>query len=371
MRHAMFVLCGGLLLAACSGDATPSSGAPSAWDDPSHPGFGDLGVNLGGYPFGPATAVPDAQPAAVAALAGQAPGAAPAPDPPPDPAPDPAPIATSFHIVHKDDTHAWDAILALNQAHGSVLVASQNKPVQIGPDRWAQNISVTWYTTGQEMADAINKALVQPDGPAKVMIDELRGDSIHKVADCANHMRVYYPQWMGHWGVYLVNGEAVSYANLQPAIDAVLAANAVMAAEFYPKRSRYCASGSNAGARDLWLAGFFRGGQGAFGQARFAWLAERRRVRNSISQLSVLFGVTDAFLDGTNAAIFLDRMFYVWATRSGFPSIAHLHNGGPGSWKWDQPYMSNSSRDLAFMHSFNHYAVSGQSGSRLGQVPCP
>ncbi len=195
------------------------------------------------------------------------------------------------------------------------------------------------------------------------MIDELRADSITKVADCANYLRSLLPQWEGRWGVHLVNGEAVSHANLQPAVDALLDANAVLVPEFYPQRSRYCSSGGSAAARDQWLADFFRGGQGAFTQARFAWLVARRVVRKSSSQLSMLFGVTDAFLDGINPGIFLDRMFYVWVTRSAFRGTALVANDGPGSWKWDLPYMSQTSRDQAFMASFNHYSVNGSIGS--------
>jgi hypothetical protein len=85
----------------------------------------------------------------------------------------------------------------------------------------------------------------------------------------------------------------------------------------------------------------------------------------------VLFGVHDMYMDGEAPAVFLDRMFYVWVTRSGYPSVLDLAvGGGPGAWKWDQPYMSNTSRDLAFAESFDHYAVRGDRTSRLGQVQC-
>jgi hypothetical protein len=58
-------------------------------------------------------------------------------------------------------------------------------------------------------------------------------------------------------------------------------------------------------------------------------------------------------------------------TRSGYPSIISLQNGGPGAWKWDGPYVSSTSRDLAFAQSFEHYVVQGKSSSRLGPVSCP
>ena len=80
----------------------------------------------------------------------------------------------------------------------------------------------------------------------------------------------------------------------------------------------------------------------------------------------------------TNAAVFIDRMFYVWMTRTGQPSMISAGNGGPGAYKWqdvaktDLGYgVGNTSRDLAWAESFDHYAVQGLASSRLGPVSCP
>ncbi len=280
-------------------------------------------------------------------------------------------VPNGFHTVVRDDIYAWDAILGAASDGPGPIIASQNRPDSVPPSRWARHVSVTWFESGTHLADTIHQIFSAPDAPKRVMIDELRVDSIQLVADAAYRLRTLYPQWRGRWGAYLVNGQAVSYARLNPAIDQLLLAGAPIGAEMYIRQSAYCASGSTAAARDQWLADFFRGTQGKFPQARFKWLVERRAHLGSESHLSVLFGVTDDFLDGKSPGVFLDRLFYVWANLSKFPSTLLIANGGPGAWKWDQPYMSNTSRDLAFVQSLQHYAISGKKTSRLGAVPCP
>jgi hypothetical protein len=276
-----------------------------------------------------------------------------------------------MHIVHIADTYSWDAIKALSESNGGPMITSQNKPEGVPYDHWNRNISVLWYQSGEQMADAINAILSNPAGaPARVMIDEVRSASKDMVAACARRMRSVYPQWRGRWGAYIVTGEAIAYPNLQPAIDELLDAGAPLGVEMYAHQSRYCASGSTIAERDRWLGDYFHGSRGAFSQGRFHWLAQRRRIRGSESQLTVLFGVTDDFLDGRAPAKFLDRMFYVWATRSGYRGTILDDNGGPGAWKWDAPKMGNTSRDLAFAESFQHYSVEGRISSRLGPVPC-
>lgn len=283
---------------------------------------------------------------------------------PPEP---PRPLA-SHHIVVIADRAHWDAIRALSDAGLGPMITSQNKPDDLPFERWTRNIHHSTYPTGEALADGIHQILCAPDGaPARVMIDEVRGESIDKIAAAAERLRTRYPQWAGRWGAYLVNGEGVSYPRLNPAIDALLDAHAVIGVELYVHQSRYCASGANAGARDVWLAGFFRGDENL---GRFQWLADRRAGRGSQSHLTLLFGVTDAYLDGAQPAVFLDRMFYVWATRSGHPSVILQENGGVGAYKWEAADVGNTSRDLAFQEAYQHYGVMGLRTSRLGQVPC-
>ena len=106
-----------------------------------------------------------------------------------------------------------------------------------------------------------------------------------------------------------------------------------------------------------------------FPQGRFHWLSQRKIARASDSQLSAMFGVTDTYMTGTGPAVFLDRMFFVWKTKSGYPSVIEATSGGVGAWKWHD--QSPTSRDAAFSESFAYYVVDDQTTSLKGQVTCP
>lgn len=290
-----------------------------------------------------------------------------------DTAPDtallPAPVA-SYHLIDRDDPFTWDAIRALSETWTpGPLINSQNRPKDLPAARWAQKISPSWYGSGADLAAAVEEALGSSDPPAIVLFDELNSGTEALVAEAATTLGTTHPEWAGRWGAWVVNGEAVEYSALASGIDALLGANAALVLELYATQSRYCASGTSAGDRDAWLAGFFRGNEQGFGD-RLVWLMDRRTAQGSASHVSIAFGVTDTYMDGTSPSVFLDRMFYVWMTRSEYRSLALLPNGGVGAYKWDDPAMSNTSRDLAFSDSFTHYVVNGETSSRSGQVDC-
>jgi len=137
----------------------------------------------------------------------------------------PLSMPNSHHIVVGVDVYSWDAIYDLAVAGHGPMITAQNQPPQVDHDPWAQNIHTGWYASGAEMADAIHAGLCDPDtAPAKVMIDELRTDTVDMIEECAVRMRTVYPQWVGRWGAYLVNGENVAFPNLNPAVDALLEA---------------------------------------------------------------------------------------------------------------------------------------------------
>jgi hypothetical protein len=282
-----------------------------------------------------------------------------------------------YHIIDPNDTHAFDSIASMVLTNGVGYLASHQPPTEVPRKHWAQNISPKWYASGEEMARAINGGLVQGAAPGMIMIDELNGNSRQKINECAVFMKAQYPQWEGRWGCYIVDGYGVSYRNLDPAISSLLVANATVAPEFYPKQSWYCnAHPTNIGVRDQWLSDYFYGeGPRNYGRcctrlARFHWLIERRRELKSKSSVCPLFGVSDQFMDGTQPVRFLDRMFFVWVTRTGYAGLLHDSNGGAGSWKWQRPFMSNSSRDLAFSRSWEWYCKDKKRTSRMGRVAC-
>jgi hypothetical protein len=257
--------------------------------------------------------------------------------------------------------------------YGTMLV-SDNKPADLPFDRWTRRISASREDTGEALAALLHAELSNPAGaPIKVVVDELRDEYRAKLLAMTREMALRYPQWRGRWGVYLVNGPAVHYANYTEEIDALLDAGAMILAEMYPQATDYCAAGDRVIDRDLWLARFFRGDETI---ARLHWLVNRRNHLVSDSQISVVFGVIDRFLAPATPAVFLDRMFYVFVTRSDHPELIALANGGPGAWKWQAPAdgndnVGNSSRDLAFRDAVEHYVVAGRRDSRLGQVDCP
>lgn len=287
----------------------------------------------------------------------------------------PGPRPASFHIVVIADQDRWDAIWALEQAHPTTgpMITSENKAPLVPHDLWARKFGINGGAyDGTTLADAMHAAFVPFDSaPRMVAIDELNSGTIGIVSACVDRMQAVYPQWAGRWGVFLVHGNNVAYSGLQPALDKLLQAGAPIVVELYPKRSDYCAAGKTAGLRDAWLADFYRGNQGTFPNDRFVWLMKRRAALGSSSPVTVAFGVTDTYMNGANPAIFLDRMFYVWVTQSGYPSVLGLGNGGPGAWKWAASAVSTSGRDQAFANSYAHYVVAGQKTSLLGQVPCP
>lgn len=271
--------------------------------------------------------------------------------------------------MHRDHPAHWDAIESLAQRYEGVVVASQNRPTAVPATRWARTLHTSTQPDGASLARSVNAALVAVDAPRVVMIDELNGETVSFVRDFAEAMRQRYPQWQGRWGAF-----TTVFSEGLPAVDALLRAGAYIAVERYIDQRWYCAQGSNGGARDIALARFFDGDESL---ARYHWLVLRRAALSSTSPLSVLFGVTDRYMNGTDPAIFLDRMFYVWATRTRHPEAIGIGNGSAGAWKWDPNAppggfgTANTSRDLAFAQSVEWYGVRGLRTSQRGPVPCP
>ncbi len=284
----------------------------------------------------------------------------------------PGPVGIhSFHFVYDGDQPYWDSILALGAAHPEIMFVADVRPPEITLDRWAKSQHTTVSATGAEMARNINTILVDAvNAPAMVMVDELNGGTVAYVDELARTMRDRYPQWEGRWGVF----STVFTPPGPPAVDSLLLAHAHIASERYFTRDDYCAAGSTGGARDIALAAFFDGDATL---DRFHWLTVERARLASRSPLTVLFGVTDRYMTGTAPAVFLDRMFYVWATRTRHPEVLDIANGSVGAWKWTPRHVdggfgtSNTSRDLAFSESVQWYGVDHMRASRLGPVACP
>lgn len=282
----------------------------------------------------------------------------------------PGPVGPrSFHFVYEGDEVYWDSILELSLEQPTVLLVALERPDEVPLDRWVKSQHTSFAASGAEMARTINAILVDPAAaPVLVMVDELNESTVDSIAELASVMRTRYPQWEGRWGAF-----TTVFTSGQPAIDELLLAHAHIGVERYIDQQWYCDQGDTVVEHDLALARFFDGDES---MARYHWLVERRAYHASRSPLTVLFGVTDRWMNGESPAIYLDRMFYVWATRTRHPEALAIENGGPGAWKWTPRHVeggygtTNTSRDLAFAESVRWYSIDGSRESRLGQVPC-
>lgn len=314
-------------------------------------------------------------------------------------------------------TNRWNGLLG-NVNAGRGYIAAQNPPFGAGvaAGRWVKNLGVKHVVSGQPMllprydknqlpgglaeavgnlVDDVFNGLVQ--GASVVMIDELTLITEELIANAANVFAQpqYKPYYQHLWGAYIVNGAAVSYANLQVGLAYLFMANARVAPEFYVYYNHganvnshvfnYIESGGSDGARDVWLGEFFSGGDVSSptpSAYRLAWLIAYRAGWSSQSRVHPILGVTDNYLtsssppaSGDTAARMLDRMFYVFATRTGFGGLMRdTNDGGVGSWKWDAAAIGGAytGRDEAFAASYGHYCIAPYlTSSRLGPVPPP
>ena len=79
---------------------------------------------------------------------------------------------------------------------------------------------------------------------------------------------------------------------------------------------------------------------------------------------------TDVYLNGPAPAEFLDRMFLVWATRTGFPDVISAANGGAGSYKWQRSHLDARLGEAAFTGAWYHYCQAGRTTPLAGPVAC-
>lgn len=281
-----------------------------------------------------------------------------------------------FNTAEVATADEWPALAALIRAYPATRWVSTTPP-PVGPERWALRLGVEDFADGQSLGERIAHVLAGADAgprPTTVIIDELRGgenSTLERVARCATWLHRERPALDGgHWAIYLAHQNIAAFDTLLEALDPVLAAGATIAVEMYATESAYCGAGREEGAGDRWLADFFLGGRGSSPGAGFAWLAERRRLRGSRSRLTAVFGVTDAYLDGRDPFVFLDRMFYVWMTRTGFPRVLSAANGGAGSYKWQRDHLDATTRDQRFAAAWEHYCGHGRTFSLAGGVAC-
>ena len=280
-----------------------------------------------------------------------------------------------FNTAEVATARDWPALAELIRAHPETRWVSSTPP-PVGADRWALRLGVEDFADGTQLGERIAAVLTgthRGPRPATVVVDELRGgenSTLGRMAECTSWLHREHPALDGgHWAIYLAHQDIAPFDTLTEALDPALAAGATIAVEMYATQSAYCDVGGGA-AGDEWLADFFLGGRGRSPAPGFAWLAERRRALGSRSRLTAVFGVTDTYMDGHDPFVFLDRMFFVWMSHTGYPEVLAAANGGAGSYKWQRDHLDAATRDQRFAAAWRHYCGRGQAYSLAGEVAC-
>lgn len=274
-----------------------------------------------------------------------------------------------FHLVTTDAPYSqWDSINVLTtQAPGGFIASNSAAPVSgVTWNRWCRVIWANdWLPNNAAGLAAAIRDQLDNNKAARVMVDELRSGANDTRELVANTAALMPASYANRWGVFLVTGRGVSYDNLNAtasvAMNQLFGAGAIVCPEFYIPHHTfvnssgvtvpgYYESAGSSAARDTWAAKWFNGSTDpGFGQYKFPWLvAHRQAVWNSpyqrasqLSLLPIMLGVHSNYLNGntsTSRAAFLDRLFYIWITQTGYPSSIYAQFGGPGSWHWrDSP----------------------------------
>lgn len=267
------------------------------------------------------------------------------------------------HTVVKSDTGYWSA---LNTGTYGRIAGKSPKPASVSAENWVQNVAVDDYPyQGFGMGYWIAGAL-EADPGLTIMIDELSGGHEVDVYNECQWLRVNKPHLNGRWGVYLVNGENVNYAVLNPAIDVCILTGAPFGCEFYYEdrleEYLHLQDTFSTNYADDWARSHFNG------PGRVNWLVARHNYLGvTEKKIFPMFGVIDRFTEapGAYAAKWLDREMYNFR-HCGYGGL--MLNYGVGSWVWDSERVGTSSRDLAFATSLEWYVNTGNTSSHLGLV---
>jgi hypothetical protein len=280
----------------------------------------------------------------------------------------------------------WNSVRdgIVNTANPGSRLAGTNPALPAGIStsaKYARIVLVNSTMTPQQLASTVTSAMADPN--LFVAINEISNAA--NVTGTANTLiaqaaAIIGPGYANRWGAYIAYGSASSGPDFQPfitAIDAVYANHGSLLPEFYAGYAGYftsCSGCTNDGQRDVSLNSRFFSGAG-----KLSWLMGRRPT-GSLSQVHPIFAVGTTVLtsaNDANNARFLDRLFYVFVTRSGWRTLAlNAQNpGGIGSYKWDdQPWGTgtNTTRDNYFSILWNRYSIAGATTPNwAGAMPTP
>lgn len=176
-----------------------------------------------------------------------------------------------------------------------------------------------------------------------VAINEIAGNSNQRIADAADLIGPGYPNKWGAYISYNSTAEGQFFPNFATAIDRVYANNGRLLPEFYMGYQQWWNSvpGGTDAQRDIEMNSRFFNGPG-----RLSWLVSRKVQvwPNSQSRIHPIFSAGDHVMNASTGtaqqresknARFLDRLFYIYVTRSQYRALLLASNdGGVGSYKW-------------------------------------
>jgi hypothetical protein len=286
----------------------------------------------------------------------------------------------NVHWIHPGYPDRWDSIwsgIVSPYAGARLGGTSTTPPSGVSSGKYALIINASHYTVASDLANAVTSALADPS--AEVVINEIGSGQDALITSAAGLIGPGYPN---RWGAFITYGSAATgqfYPNFTTPIDAVYANNGSLMPELYPRYSNYWSSATTDAARDTWLNTNFFNGSG-----KLNWLLARRTQVHPGSQSRVhpIFSASDTLMsssvDSRNAR-FVDRVFYVYVTQSGFRSLfLQSNDGGAGSYKWDGTagdvwsQQTLNSRDNWFANLWVRYAVTGATTPNwAGAMPAP
>ncbi len=244
--------------------------------------------------------------------------------------------------VQRLDTAQWDSLwtnLAATTGGPRIAGTATTPPSGVAGNKYARVVTVGTMNA-QQLRDTVVAALADPN--AFVAINEIASDTNATIAQAANLIGTGYPN---RWGAFVTYGSGATgprFDYYATAINAVYANHGRLMPEFYPRYTKYwtcnneennpdvaCANDAD---RDNWMNNtFFRG------TGKLSWLMQQKPAASQ-SKVNPIFGVGNTYLNSTNETSnqrFLDRMFFVFVTKSQYRSLAlYTNDGGIGSYKW-------------------------------------
>jgi hypothetical protein len=284
-----------------------------------------------------------------------------------------------IHWINVNDKDWWDSLVVgvVGPFPGPRLATTTGtRPSEISTNaKWCYVVNVGTKTP-QALADAVTGALDDNVG-IFVAINEISVSSGATVAAAAN---IIGPGRANQWGAYVVYRSAANGPNFPEhaaAIDAVFANNGRLFPQLYVRYSDYWINGNTDSERDAWMNATFFNGPG-----KFNWVVQRKCQAHPISQSLIhpVFSASDTLLvsaDETKNARFLDRVFYVFASMSGYqPYIMWYNDGGPASYLWQQSgdwgEKFSNTRDYTFAVLWQRYVGTGATTPNWsGPMPSP